>query len=332
MKRICYKVLLTLVMLLGAIGAQAQTTGKVYVMDDFSEDAIAGAQVRISLDGEVLAEGVTDEEGCYDYELNPALESVTPCMLSVTADGYLSYEKSVRIDPAAASYERVFDVYLVENKAILSVTVTDTPNGEKIEGATVRLLCDGEAIAEAVTNKNGKCTVKAAEVKEGAKYVVSAEAPDYNPAETEVVPVMGETVDCSVKMSLTTPATTGRIFVYIKDDEWGERVTGALVKLSRNGETVCEGTTDDNGRFAFKIVPALTEAETFTVNVTAENYLPYDGEITVNPAASLSDRTYDIDLALANPITELDVWVGDAVEEKEIAGANVRLSCNGELI
>ncbi len=154
------------------------------------------------------------------------------------------------------------------------------PNGHQgpLPGAVVRLFNEDGIVAEAVTGEHG--FYEMGDIPPG-EYGISAEAEDFQPQEAPIMIEPGQVVERNFLLQPADPpdpgTIVGHVFGMIPDDEIP--LAGALVRLMRPGQVICEAVTNEDGFYIMEEVPPGE----YLIVAHAEGFYPFGMPIAVVP-------------------------------------------------
>ena len=232
---------------------------KVMPKDNTTNEPLNGATVNLWKDGKLfrttkVVNGVAGFDGLCEGRYG----------IDVIAEGYKAIEFVVEL---GCNETKEFEKKLVLAdeccKGIIKVIVRDDKTGELMKFGVVKLWKDGKLL------KEGKVTdgiVVFENLCEG-KYSIGITAEGYKGAEAGIELGCNATKEIEKRLILADECCKGIIKVYPKDEQSGESLNGAIVKLWKDGKLLKEAKVA-NGVAVFE---NLCEGR-YELSITAEGY------------------------------------------------------------
>ncbi|MFD1512898.1 carboxypeptidase-like regulatory domain-containing protein [Halomarina rubra] len=197
-----------------------------------------------------------------------------------------------------------------QQQVTLTVTVVDQ-SGDSVGGATLTASWDGGEATE-TTRSNGQALV---DVPQGADVSLDVEDDEYVRNVPKVVS-SADGGDVTVEVAKKGSATV-RV-----EAEQGGALSGATVTLSRDGDTVAEGTTNDNGGFRAQDI----ERGEYTVEVVKPGYYATERSLTLQQSFAIQTVAVE-----EGRVTARFGVVDDHFEEPPVlSGATVKVGSLGQ--
>ena len=208
-----------------------QSGGSISLTVTEGDDPVAGAEVTVTRNGEVVVSGETGAEG----ELNTGPLEDGSYTVTVTEPGYYERSVSVTVDGAAVQRTVTLDPGSVE----LSVQAVDGRTNEPLADALVEV----ESVGSVRTAGDGSQTVR---VPVNSQLSVSVSKDGYEPASATVVVdespesvTLATTRSANLSLALArTELAAGETVAATVTDAYGDPVAGASVLV--DGEAVAE--------------------------------------------------------------------------------------------
>ncbi len=262
--------------------------GSVQDYDSY-KTKIKGAVIKLlDTDGTtVLGQTTSGDGGGYTLRiegmaLNGTYEMTCECA------GFNKASKEVNLKDGVSVIEVVFAMKV--EVATISGNVRNAVTEEVIDGASVTLWKNGSI--EKTTIKSSSWsgfTFTLSSVDAGATYEIQAEADGYiGCRKTIQTPEMGKTIEVMIDMQ---PAIV--IQGIVKEYNDGTPIVQATVVLKKGDQTIESAYTDASGefRFLFDKEDNLPADGTYTLNITADGYLPVSQDVTIDSATSPEFQT-----------------------------------------
>ena len=209
---------------------------------------------------------------------------------------------------------------IIPAKGNLVVVVTDEETGESVSGAKVKITNPDGTATIYTTNNNGK--IEISNTKIGNYDIVVTEIPEgYNVT-------TGKTATVEVEDNKTTTheaeiaTKKGNLVVVVTDEETGEPVNGAKVKITNPDGTTTTYTTDSNG----KIEIPNTKIGNYDIVVTE---IPEGYNVTTGKTATVNvkeNQTTTHEAEIASKKGNLVVVVTDEDTNGPVNGAKVKIT------
>jgi hypothetical protein len=299
----------------------------IIVVKDQSGNALNGASVKLTKDGQVI--------GTKNLDLNVArFENLCEgtYWVRVAKEGYQTQEFEVQLDCNEVEE-------LVRNLAsnntqdsccdgILYVIPKDKTTGSALNGATVKIYKNGQQIAyKTVEGGYAKFT----DLCKGV-YLIKIIAEGYTAISFEYEMGCNTEQEVSKSMEKTNTGDSccdGRIKLVVKDKNTGSIITGATVKLWKSGTLVATKTVSGDylvfervckGIYGMDIIAEGYQGIEFQVEIGCNETIYLTKELQSNNA---SDTCYTAILKLA---------VKDSTNSSAISGATIRIYHGDELV
>lgn len=247
--------------------------GSIDLLVEREGTPINNAEVTLTQNSRIVAEGDTDADG--EFDTGPIERGNYD--LEVFKAGHLRYEVEIKVNGDVS-----WDVQLERDSVPVSFLVTDShfDPTETVEGATVSV----EGIGTVTTLGSGEATLQ---VPVNTEQQVSVTKDGYDTT-TETLEVFESPKEQNLTISRTPDLTltTGQDRILVGEsvrvevtDEYGVAVPDARVQVA--GET--RGRTDENGAIRVTIetageLPITATADGLEAEVTVEGVEPADGE------------------------------------------------------
>ena len=288
------------------------TTVDVVLTDPTSNKPITNAPIQIVYNGEVIAEGTTDNEGKVTLPIDLPAGNYT---VDVVYTDDTSYENVTQKLPITINKRNATITPIIKNNTVenttLDVKVTDKQTGKALINTTTELTLDDGRKVQAITNDEGIVTYNVqlpAGVNELDIKVI--ETPYYNEAESNVtVEVQKESV--IVTVDEVHGIVGDRIILKATvTDENGNKVTGGNLAFKINGKTVTKGLvfgTNDSSVYKISVRDGIVTLE-FTayknlrgaINITAS----YSGSSKyLANKSNVADMSIKMRTAVINVVT-----------------------------
>ncbi len=241
--------------------------GKIYIAveDKNSGDRIAHAKVRLWLNGNKIAEKLTNADGIAVFEElcegKYGLDIISEHYKTIEFQIELGCNKVVEIHKALEPLDK--DTCC---NGVLYIFPKDKESGDVINGAKVKLWKNGQLLETAEVN-NGHAVFDG--LCEG-EYGVDIIHPDYKDIEFAV------SLDCNERKEIvkhlekeTKPCETAVMKLIIKDKESGDVIEGAFVAVKLNGKVIRNGRSNGDGIY---ITDGLTAPAAYVVVIEKDGY------------------------------------------------------------
>ncbi|MEI6089769.1 MAG: carboxypeptidase regulatory-like domain-containing protein [bacterium] len=298
--------------------------GKIIVTayDKTSQKLLAGAEVRLTANGQVITKKTNDYGVAIFEGLCPGKYG-----LRIALEGYKVIEQSVGVincDPIniTALMEKISNNDCC-GKIYLSLF--DKTTNKPIAGAEVKLTSSDGKIVTVKTNDNGVASFS--ELCMG-KYYIHVVREGYKVLEVVVLVENCEPVQVSYGMELIANDCCGKIHFTITDKATGKPLVGTEVKLtSADGKVVLTQKTNETGLAGF----ADLCMGKYYIRIAREGYKVIEQYVVIENC-DLIQKAITLESASDNDCCKgiLAVIVTDQSTQKPIIGAIVKLWLNGK--
>jgi large repetitive protein len=274
------------------------------VVDDDTGAPISGAQVTVLETGESV---FTGGDGSYritviggDYRLEFEANGYAPAFREVTVANGQSLTVNVELEPYTTAG---------------GGTIRDGLTGNRLAGATVRVLDAGGAEVESLTtNNDGRFTLPALAA---GVYALEVSQDGYITRTFPITVVPGQPL--TANLALDPVATVSGV---VTATETGDPIEDAEVTILSGGTTVETATTDADGSYVAEVAGG-----NYTVSITAEDRNTVTQNVSLARGGSVT-----VDAALTLLPATLTVTTTDAQTEEPVAGATVTVSRDGSTV
>lgn len=241
---------------------------------DQDGNILVGALVQLlDLDGNVLAETYTDENGRYAFKVPPGEYE----LLITTEDGFISRQR-ISVDENWDNNKDI-NLQLVENKEAVDLTssVIDRVTGELLANVTVETYTkeEGEWVLKEteVTDENGQWNVN---IKRNIDQKVVFKHDRYEPQTVEIFSKDTERASKVNEMLMGIEMNMATLSGQIIDAITNKPVENAMVELFEKQEDgtwkkVATVLTDENGNW----LHSIDNTKDYKINVVREGYDDY---------------------------------------------------------
>lgn len=240
-------------------------------LSDSSGNPIAGAEVKLRQQGELIKKGSTNDNGFLQL---PHLSAGT-FDIRIAKEGYKVVEQSVVTANCDSTKVKVTMLLQQQQsdtctKGWISVNPKDSTTNATIKNATVKLYKDGQLIQTKTTGSTG---VKFEGLGKG-KYTIVIVVDGYKTIEYTIE------IDCngnaeSTKYMTSTDCCKGSANVVAKDSN-GTVITNATVKFRQSGVVKADGNTKSGSAFIGPICEG-----TYSVLISADGYTSKEMEVVI---------------------------------------------------
>jgi hypothetical protein len=312
-----------------------QLTIKVNKFD--SDDLIAGAQVKLSKDGQIIDTKNTNDAGKVVFSKLCAGKY----WVRIAKDGYQVKEADFTIEGNCDTVSINYALKVQEQQCCNNVakyTIKDA-DGNPIKGARVFLRIMGVVKHEATADENGKITITG---------ICKGEYSTLIKYEGYVSQELAQTFDCeqtlekAITLQKAEQVCCNNVAKFIIKDADGNPVKGARVLLRISGVTKYEGTADADGKV---VIDGICKAN-YSVLIKYEGYvsqevaLNYDCGQTLEKSITLVKNSelccnnvakYTIKDAEGNPIKGARVFlrIMGVVKHEATADENGNITITG---
>lgn len=290
---------------------------KIYPKDNTSGEPLNGATVNLWKDGKLfrttkVINGMAGFDGLCEGRYG----------VDVIAEGHKAIEFVVEL---GCNETKEFEKKLVLAdeccKGVIKVIVRDDKTGELMKYGVVKLWQGGKVIKEVKISEGLAIFENLCE----GKYGINISAEGYKGAEASVELGCNATKEIEKRLILSDDCCKGVIKVFPKDEQSGESLNGASVKLYKDGKLL-ETAKVVNGVAAFD---GLCEGK-YLVVVTAEGYksIEFEIELGCNKTMEFVKKLAKNDECCKGVIK---VYPKDNDSNEPINGATVKLWKDGKL-
>ncbi len=203
----------------------------------------------------------------------------------------------------------------------------DESNKTIINGAVVKLWKGGQLI-KTITITDSQ-PAKFLELCEG-KYGISVTATGYTGKETEITLGCNKVEESDLYLSKNQQQDTccnNKLIVYVKDDQSGQALKNAKVRIWKGGQQLTYKISDDNGKVVFE---ELCKG-TYGVDIIREGYTSIEFQFEVN-CSDTKEFTKALKANEPCNTAGLKFFVKDYDSGSPISGATVVIKANGQVI
>lgn len=298
----------------------------ILVKDNSNGNPIAGAEVKLTKEGWDGAKKYTDDNGKTSFgQLLPGKYFVR-----IAKDGYQVIETYFYIEKCdTVNWEKKL-IKSEQKDTCCAGKIIVYPKDESsktiINGAVVKLWKNGQLIKTLTISENQPA--KFLELCEG-KYGISVTATNYKGKETDITLGCNKAEEVVLYLSKNQQDTccNNKLIVYVKDDQSGQALKNAKVRIWNGRQQLTYKVSDDNGMVVFE---ELCKG-TYGVDIIREGYQSIEFQFEVN-----CNDTKEITKTLkANEpcnTAGLKFFVKDYENGTPISGATVVIKANGQVV
>ncbi|MDC1068715.1 carboxypeptidase regulatory-like domain-containing protein [Candidatus Kapabacteria bacterium] len=212
-----------------------------FEIKDQDGNALKDAKILLKKDGKGISDPRTDSDG--KATIKELCEGKYTVVISKEGYETIEYEIDLGCDESLESNKTLTEKESECCDGVININIKDA-DGNPVKEAIVIIKRDGKAIADPRTDSDGNISVK--ELCEG-KYTIVVEKEGFERIEWQVE------VDCDKELNIekTLEASDDEccestLQFKITNDN-GEAISGALVKIWKNGKVIKEAESDANG-------------------------------------------------------------------------------------
>ncbi|OED30399.1 carboxypeptidase regulatory-like domain-containing protein [Methanosphaera sp. WGK6] len=314
------------------VGKVVKITG---VLADENDEAIADAEIIISVNGVEVAKVTTNSEGVYTTEYTTDLVGENTVDVSYEGNGTYNPSKTTtsfkvtKID-TVLSIDSIDDTTVGATTKIIGTLKDEEEN--VLSNSKVTIIVNGVEYT-VTTNDEGKFEVS---VEEKIATDVTVEATytgddTYNPSNDKTEYNVRK-LDTTITVNTINSVDIGKVvkITGVLTDENGETITDAEVIISVNGVEVAKVITNTQGIYTTK----------YTTNTVGINnvYINYEGNGTYNPSKTATtfevtkiDTVIKLDSIKNTTVGKTTVIIGTLVDEEEniLSNSKITVTVNG---
>lgn len=272
------------------------------IMDANTAAGIVGATVSIFSGPVRVGTAITDSNGGY------SVTGLAPGSYSVRASAD-NYQSGTLIITVLSNSTTTADLALQSNPGTIVGIITDSDDGDLLEGAIVDVSQNGTTIASALSGSDGSYQISGLPV---GNYIITVTAASYQTVTIGVSVLAGETVTQNLSLSPNAGQLTG----HVQDTNTSQPIANALINVLQNNIIIASVLTNSQGDYLIQNLAVGT----FTVRISATNF-----ETSIQTATIVSNQTTNLYASLqANP-GALQGIITDVSTSQPLANINVQV-------